>query len=216
MGKMDEKVAGLPETVTLSREQFAELLQARTGASGLTPDVLQAIMDRTAQTSAEAMQKALKPENTEHPGVSAYSYPEGDLARPRPVLPFELFWQGFPIHREPETSAWWELEGYLTLKPGEFFLSKRNGDPNDLAKVTVRATYRPDGSVEKFTVQHPMDRDVRFMLPSPYIWCYQIAHYDERPVMDTFVEAMSALLTLELVDRKSKASGRPVPMKATA
>lgn len=187
--------------LSLTQDQFQQLLAAVGGAKGLDAETLEAIMRRTAENSAQAMQKALIPENAHHPGISAFSYPEGDRARPRPTLPFELYWKGFPIHREPKLSAWWELEQFVHLKPGNYTCSKRDGSA---LRVTVTAQYGADGeTVERLTVDFPCDREMRPMIAPPYVMAYQMTHA-QLPARESFVEAMSGLLTLELADRKAK------------
>lgn len=41
-----------------------------------------------------AQRKAMKPENEQHPGISVYSYPEGEQARPKPALRRETYFMG--------------------------------------------------------------------------------------------------------------------------
>ena len=72
------------ESPTLSVDDKFELLinalTARAGG-GITKDDLQEILAGTAQYSAEAMKRSLKPENEAHPGISCFSFPEGDVAK---------------------------------------------------------------------------------------------------------------------------------------
>ena len=54
----------------------ATLGAAKAGGNGLSAgDLRQVLLDQ---------RKALKPENDRHPGISAFSYPEGDKARRKP------------------------------------------------------------------------------------------------------------------------------------
>lgn len=200
MAAKDKDETAAP-SVTLTLAELKELLG--TNAGGLDADTLEKILTRTAEMTAASMQKALKPENTHHPGISFGSYPEGDRLKPRPVLPFELLWKGFPIHREIELSTYWELEQYARLKPGAYTVSRRDGAP---LKVTATAQYAPDGeTIERLIVDFDCDRDVRPMVAPPYIMAYQMNH-PHRDRQETFVEGMTNLLQIELADRRAKAS----------
>ncbi len=75
--------------------------------NGFTKETLQELL----AGQATAMQKAMKPENEAPPLHSAMSYPEGDRDKPRDgVLTKQFFHNGFPCHKFPEASHWWELE----------------------------------------------------------------------------------------------------------
>ena len=69
-------------------DKFELLVQALMSRQepGITPDVLKEILSH----NATAVQKAMRPENQEHPGLSAFSYPEGDQQKPKTTLPFEV------------------------------------------------------------------------------------------------------------------------------
>ena len=59
------------------------------------------------------MRKVLYPQNAQHPGISAFSYPEGDVARPRPVLNGTVYYCG---HREdPAQLTPGEIEAYNSI-----------------------------------------------------------------------------------------------------
>lgn len=193
-------VAG-EQAVTLTFDQLKDLLGQHTNTNGLTPDVLESIMAKTAEMSAEAMRRSLKPENTHHPEISAFSYPEGERARPRPSLPFELLWKGFPIHKELSVSAWWELEQLRELTPGTFTCLRTDGTP---MTVTVTATYAADNkTVASLSVDFDCTRETRPLIPSPYVLAYQMTHPDLDP-QESFTEAMGRLLQIKLQDRKAK------------
>lgn len=59
------------EVGTLLKQLVGEM-QEQSKASGLSPEQLEAILSRVGLSSAEAMRQSLKPENTEHPHISAY------------------------------------------------------------------------------------------------------------------------------------------------
>lgn len=201
--KKDDETQPENPAITLTLKDLRELLGDR--SQGMTPELLEAVLAKTAEISAKSMQKALKPENPFHPGISFASYPEGDLKRPRPVMPFELLWKGFPIWGELDgavLSTWWELEQYAQLKPGTYTVSKRDGSP---LRVTATAQYKPDMvTVERLIVDFEVDRDNRSMISPPFIMAYQMNHADQDH-QDTYVEAMSLMLSIQLQDRKAKA-----------
>lgn len=68
------------------------------GGGGITAAQLETILQNSAathKTTVDALQNALIPENKVHPGISAYSYPEGDRARPKPTLKHEVLFCGY-------------------------------------------------------------------------------------------------------------------------
>ena len=64
-----------------------------------TPEMLKAVLGEVGMSTALGMQKAVRPENDQHPGRSAFSYPEGDIQRPKPKLTRKVF---FNYHEENE------------------------------------------------------------------------------------------------------------------
>lgn len=77
--------------VNISLDQLEALLtrvMAAKGDSGggLTNAQFAETLKQTMGTQAEAFGRQLRPENVVHPGISSFSYPQGDLARPKPIL----------------------------------------------------------------------------------------------------------------------------------
>lgn len=62
-----------------------------------TPDTLNAVLEKVGMSTALGMQKAVRPENDQHPGISAFSYPEGDVKRKKPDLVRDVY---FNYHKE--------------------------------------------------------------------------------------------------------------------
>lgn len=174
---------------TLSGDQFERLLAALAQKPALDKDSLKDILTETAQISASTMQKALKPENDQHPGISAFSYPEGDVAKPRPVLPYELYWNNYPVHKFPETQHWRELELACQLTPGEFTVLRRDGSK---MIVTVAGEKNADGKLTKLTVTFPVSREDKALVPPMAVVLYQLVHPDNPK--QRFVEAMTEYL----------------------
>src|ERR1051326_2860242 len=108
-GLDQQPTAALPP-LSMTPEQFAKLIEAvKTTGSTEHTDRLEQILLKTAEVSAQSMKTAMKPENDQHPGHSVFSYPEGDKAKPRPVIPHQFFWNNFPVHQFPESHHWLEL-----------------------------------------------------------------------------------------------------------
>jgi hypothetical protein len=123
-----EQVASLQQTVQLLLAQKS---------NGIDADALEAIMVRVAKISAEAQERAANPSNKQHPHISVFSYPEGDIANPRPALKCPMFWVGYPIDHDTNTAE--EIELFNLAEPGEYSFT------------------RLDGSKEKLTVEGQTD-----------------------------------------------------------
>lgn len=146
------------------------------------------------QATAKAMQKAMRPENEFHPDISAFSYPEGDRQRPRPALPFEVWWNGYPMHMFPETEHWRELELAAQLTPGEYTVLRK--DTSRLA-MTVTAQRDADQKITRLDVTFPVTRDDKALTPPKIVSLYQMVHHDLTP-KQSFLRGMQEYLTLTL------------------
>ena len=119
------------QLITLTAEQFAQLLGTRTDSDDF--------LKKQAQFQAEATKKALRPENEAHPGISVYN-PLGERDHPNPDLKCKVFWCGYPELKENLTRE--EVIAFNAIdEPGEYLF------------------HRTDGSVEKATVE--IERDAR-------------------------------------------------------
>jgi hypothetical protein len=87
------------------------------------------------------------PENKQSPGISVYSYPEGDLLRPKPALKCKMFW----VNREltPETLTPLEIELLNKLEPGDYRVMKTDGV---VIPFTVRAKRNDRLEIEELAV----------------------------------------------------------------
>jgi hypothetical protein len=65
------------------------------------------------------------PENKQAPGVSVYSYPEGDLKHPKPDLKCAMFWAGYELTLETLKPT--EVDLLNRLEPGEYRVTKTDG-----------------------------------------------------------------------------------------
>lgn len=73
----------------LSPEQFSQLLDMLGSRSASDPGLAAAIKELATQQS-----RTVRQSNAFHPGKSAFSYPEGNEARPKPRLAREVFFCG--------------------------------------------------------------------------------------------------------------------------
>jgi len=153
-----------------------------------------------AQTAtAKAMQKAMRPENETHPGISAFSYPAGDREKPKPPLPFEVFIDNYPCHKWPETEHWREWELMAQLQPGDFTVMRKDGMQ---MRVTVKGERDLDGQLSKVLVELPKDKDERKQVPAKIVLLSQLVR-GNRNVRDVFLESTNEYLQLMFPKKES-------------
>lgn len=181
----------------LSEDQFAKLLEVlaagRQSGGGIDADMLQAALSGAAQVSAQAMKKAMKPENESHPGISAFSYPEGDVKRPKIAPPFEFLYNRYPCSKFLETEHWRECELMAQVKAGEYTVIRSDGS---LMRVTVKADVDANGVPTRMEVEFPVSREDKNLIPPKAAVLYQIVHAGEKSPRQLFVEAMTDWLTI--------------------
>lgn len=92
---LDAKLAELDQLIEAQKARLKD-------AGGVGNfEVLEKILNKqleNQQALAES-QRTIHRQNPQHPGKSDFSYPEGDMARPKPKLRYETFFNG---HRERE------------------------------------------------------------------------------------------------------------------
>jgi hypothetical protein len=172
---------------------IAALTQRKDG--GLSKDDLREILAETQKTAANAMQKALKPENETHPHISVFSYPEGDIAHPKGDLPFQFFYNAYPCHKFPETEHWREWELMKQVKPGEFTVVRKDGS---VMGVSVKGEYDANQTLTKVSVEFPVSREEKWLVPPKSVVLYQLV-YPDNP-RKRFLEAMHEHLNLIMGD----------------
>jgi hypothetical protein len=143
--------------------------------------------------TAKAMQKAMKPENDTHPGISDFSYPEGDVARPRPMPPFEFWMNGYPCTKFPETQHWRELELMCEVRPGNYTVMRKDFST---MKVDVVGSVDAGGNLTRVDVNFPITREERGHVPPMTVLLYQLVKNDNPS--RRFLEAMQEHLQLRL------------------
>lgn len=210
MAKKDE----IPEASAYTLAQLREIVAAGMGITeaktlldeGYAPaDVLdlaqlqasqradQAAAQQTA--TAKAMQKAMRPENETHPGISAFSYPEGDVARPKPAPAYEFFYNGFPVHKSLETHHWRECELMKDVEPGEYTVIRKD---TTRMTVTVRGERDADGKLTKIDLSFPVSREEKPLVPPMMSVLYQIVHAKDMTPKEAFLRATQEHLGLIL------------------
>lgn len=164
-------------------DKFELLITALTAKQqdGISAEMLRQIL----ADNAKSVQKAMKPENETHPGISVFSHPEGDQKQPKPPLPYELYWNGYPVHKFPETEDWAEWQLYSQLEFGEFTVMRKDG-----LRMTVKieGERNADGKVTKMRVSFPVNREDKDKIPPTFVTLYQLLHNDNP--RKSFVEAM--------------------------
>jgi hypothetical protein len=152
---------------------LSALASAMTANKGLSKEDLAEIL----AANANAVQRAIKPENTNHPGFSALSYPEGDTARPREgILQHEFLIDGYPLHKFPETEHWLELEWAAKIRPGVYKVLR-----SDHVEMTVTVTGEHDanGNLTKVSVATGRTRENKNLIPPKYVMFRQMLNQDD-------------------------------------
>lgn len=172
-------------------DKFELLIQALMSrkSEGLSREDLAEIL----ASNSSAIQKAMKPENDTHPGLSAFSHPKGDRAMPKPPLPFQLFWNNYPASKFPETETWAEWEMYAQLTPGEYTILRRDGSR---MTTKVEGERDADGKLTTVRVTFPVSREEKWLVPPTYVHLYQLIHNDN--LRQRFVEGMQQYFALTM------------------
>lgn len=140
------------------------------GSGGLSKSDLTEVMASAAKAAAEAgsegMRKVMHPQNARHPGISDFSYPEGDVQRAKPALKRTVIFCG---HREdPEQLTPGEIEAYNAI------------DRDYVARDGSWTTeVKRNGKTEELHIRVPMTLDGRMGLPSLELICREIAQGQE-------------------------------------
>ena len=150
--ELQEQIASLKATVNA--------LLAQQKSAGLDENKLEAILMRVSQMSADAAERAANPSNKTHPGISVFSYREGDRERPRPDLQCQVFWAGYPIDKDTTTAE--EIELFNAAVPGHFTFTRTDHSRDQL---TVIGTRDAAGNLGKLEFQF-QSKENRESLPS--------------------------------------------------
>ena len=154
-----DEVDDLRDQIDDLKNMVAALAKQQVSSGGITPELLEAMFVRVARVQADAAERAANPSNKTHPGISVYSYPEGDRARPR-ALKCPMFWVGYDI--QPDTTTAYEIELLNKAVPGTFAFLCTDGSQEQL---TCIGTAAPNGSISKLLFDFPT-KENRESLPS--------------------------------------------------
>lgn len=147
----DEIIA---ESVQLT---IADLVAALKASSGNDDESMQ----RRAMFEAEARKRLDEVENKTHPGISVYSYPEGDRAHPKEPLKCAMYWVGY--EEQVETLTPLEIDYLNRARPGSYSFTRMDGSRETL-DITPKHTL--DGRLESLSFQFACKGDKRHNLPS--------------------------------------------------
>jgi hypothetical protein len=184
----------IPTVVGMPSELVALLLE-KLGQPQLGADQLAEILKQTGLTTASAMQKALKPENQFHPGVSCYSYPEGDRDKPRPTLKCEMSWVGCSIQSGNDGNMhWFELELLNQIDPGVYEVTKTD---NSTTQLTARGSRDVTGKLDRLDFTFPVRDGERHNAAPMAVWLLEVLGM-------TYMEAMQKYLQVQIDDARAK------------
>lgn len=119
---------------------------------------------RQAQYQAEAYARLEKKENTEHPQISVFSYPEGNVARPKPHLTCKTFW----INNEESEDVLTPEEILLMNEtpPGDYRFARLGDEPpTKSGQLAVKGEVGNNGALSKKSFLFECDRDAVKLLP---------------------------------------------------
>ena len=188
---------------TFTPDQFAQIIAAMT-SQGFNKDDLREILSESQKATATMVDRVANPSNKVHPGKSAMSYPEGDVARPRPRVEHSLFWNGYPQHKFQEELHWSELELFVQLKAGEYDCMQKDGRTSH--KVSVKVQRDANERVERMDVTFPVLREYKERIPPLYVWLYQMVHADTMKPRQSFMKGMASYIDLMYEDEEAKRS----------
>jgi hypothetical protein len=192
---MAKEETSAAQVVGMPPELLALLLE-RLGQPQLDTAQLAEILKQTGLTTASAMQKALKPENAFHPGVSCYSYPEGDRDKPRQELKCAMSWANAPIVGGCEGNMhWYELELLNQQEPGLYQVTR-----TDMTQTLLTVTGASDatGKLESLSFTFPLrGRGERHNVAPLAVWLLEALGL-------SYMEAMQKYLTVHIADTAAK------------
>ena len=166
--KDDDELQQLRAQLATLAAQVASMTQAQTQSGGITAEQLKTVMSDLVKVQADAHAQALREiaerdqrDDLNFPRISAYSYPEGDKARPRPALKCRMFWNGFDMDWDTTTAA--ELELLNRVEPGDYTFRRIDGTTRE--KIQVFGERNASGQLSKLEFHFPT-KEQRDTLPS--------------------------------------------------
>jgi hypothetical protein len=116
---------------------------------------------KRAEYDAEAHLRLTRRENDTHPDISVYSYPEGNVARPKPPLKCKMFWCGYDEPWDNLTPD--EIICLNHATPGNFRFHRTDGKEE---KLTVTAEQDAAGKLTKMYFWFPCQGQDKHNVPS--------------------------------------------------
>lgn len=120
----------LHDQVAALTAQVQALLAQQTTSGGVSPQMLQELLTNVTQAQALAYERAANPSNKSHPGISVFSYPEGDVANPRPPFKCRMFWVGYEL--DYDTTEAEHIELLNQIAPGSYTFRRTDGSTDTL------------------------------------------------------------------------------------
>jgi hypothetical protein len=155
---IDTDTADLAAQVQTLQAQVQAMLATR--GNGLDEDRLEAILNKVAQVTADAQERAANPSNKTHPGISVFSRPKGDRADPRDPFKCPMFWNGYDLTTDTTTDT--EITLLNSAEPGIYQFRRSDGSVETL---TVNADRDPAGKISRLLFTFPT-KENRDTLPS--------------------------------------------------
>lgn len=159
---------GLPAGGTITAQDFMQVMAQFAEAIksvGLDKGALSDILKQQGEATAELARKAKWPENATHPHISVFSYPEGDIARPKPKLTRLTYFCGAEEQEDALTPA--EIDAYNAITA-----------PREVRGGAWRAVIkRPSavGGKEELWIWVPKDTvDQRMVLPNLHLILHEL------------------------------------------
>jgi len=141
----------LSQMAQMQQDTIRLMAEMRSSGSGANADVIEKLIAQQERLITKTI-----PENAVHPGISAYSYPEGDLAKPKPPLKCKMLWVGF--EETVETLTPLEVDLLNRMEPGVYRVRKTNGVE---IKLTVAAKRNDRDDLEELSFMFPCKGDAR-------------------------------------------------------
>ena len=149
----DRPAAQADPAPPISASDFLVAMQQLIAAIKTTDDPHakeRALLEAERLTLEHERLKREMPENKQAPGISAYSYPEGDLAHPKPDLKCKIYWIGYELQTDTLTPG--EIDLLNRLQPGEFRVTKSDGTAIPF-KVEAKYGDRIDPVTQQFELR---------------------------------------------------------------
>lgn len=124
--------------------------------------ITEADAEAARQAAADRQERENEKNDKPHPHISVYSYPEGDIARPRPALKCAILWRDVEQNRDQLTAQ--EIELLNQLEPGVYIQQRPDGSRLKIEVVGERDEVT--NKLTKLNVRFDMGKGLRTSLHS--------------------------------------------------